>query len=498
MLPLIVAGVVACSGTGDRDAGKGVRLGANGPDPLVIRVPLSGGIVRVYRYPRLDSLVWRSNESAPGLGALLAFDAESGVLAYVDDEGTPGWIDFRLGTVSRANETDLSLVASAEGTSIFGVKKGKVVVRLTPTGDWTHEASQKVRRLFPQPDGTLVVLEELNKKQARLVRYRPPEPNADDSLTFDLPQRGANTTLGDRVYFAVGDQLLGIPNGDMSNPVKVSVSDNILAIAPTPSGDRIYVASQGEKAVEIVDRYTASVSGRVRLPGFVTELRMDPLGRYVLARPVEGDSAWVIAIATDKLITTVPSAWRADLPMVAPDGSIGLLQGNDVSFLDATTGQSVGRVAGSGSDYWYWVLWNGLRPRAKGLDRAVLFQEEESTAAVAPADSTRPPDSSAVRATVPHADELAQPKPAVVAEPPQPAVKPASWLVSFAALLSEERARDLAREIRVTGASPRVQVTRNDGTTVYRVILGPYPTRADADRVGRSSGHSYWIIEGVP
>jgi hypothetical protein len=40
--------------------------------------------------------------------------------------------------------------------------------------------------------------------------------------------------------------------------------------------------------------------------------------------------------------------------------------------------------------------------------------------------------------------------------------------------------------------------TRTEGTPVFRVILGPYPTRSDAERIGKASGHSFWVIEGIP
>jgi hypothetical protein len=33
---------------------------------------------------------------------------------------------------------------------------------------------------------------------------------------------------------------------------------------------------------------------------------------------------------------------------------------------------------------------------------------------------------------------------------------------------------------------------------VYRVVLGPYASRAEAERIGKSSGQSYWIFEGAP
>ena len=72
------------------------------------------------------------------------------------------------------------------------------------------------------------------------------------------------------------------------------------------------------------------------------------------------------------------------------------------------------------------------------------------------------------------------------------------WSVQVAAVLSEERAREIARTIRVDGAQPRVIVATVDGTRVFRVVMGPFSSRAEADRVGRQSGRDYWVFEGVP
>jgi cell division septation protein DedD len=74
----------------------------------------------------------------------------------------------------------------------------------------------------------------------------------------------------------------------------------------------------------------------------------------------------------------------------------------------------------------------------------------------------------------------------------------AGYTVSFAALLEPGKARDLAAQIRVGTENARVVTAVRDGSTIYRVVLGPYPTREDADRIGRESKQSYWIYEGGP
>jgi cell division septation protein DedD len=95
-------------------------------------------------------------------------------------------------------------------------------------------------------------------------------------------------------------------------------------------------------------------------------------------------------------------------------------------------------------------------------------------AAAAVADSAAPaPDSVSVPIAAPPAGE--------------------QWIVSFAALLVEASAQQVAREITVDGQRARIVTTLREGMPVHRVVLGPYPTRAAAERVGRQAGRPYWV-----
>jgi len=40
--------------------------------------------------------------------------------------------------------------------------------------------------------------------------------------------------------------------------------------------------------------------------------------------------------------------------------------------------------------------------------------------------------------------------------------------------------------------------TTTAGSPIYRVVMGPYLTRGEADRIGRASKREYWIYEGSP
>jgi hypothetical protein len=233
--------------------------------------------------------------------------------------------------------------------------------------------------------------------------------------------------------------------------------------------------------VHIVDRYREEVSGEIALGRHVGELRMDPLGRYLLARPEGVDSAVVIALATNRVVGTVATGWRADLPFVAPDGGIAVAQGPDVYIVDGGTLRQVARVRGGAADFWYPFRWTGFRPRAATLDQPVEFAGVTDST-TQPQDSTASPDSAA-------------PQPAARDTAPRRAP---GWTVSFAALLVQDRARELAAQIHVGDQTARVVSAMSNGSPIYRVVLGPYTTREEAERIGVESKNKYWVYEGGP
>jgi septal ring-binding cell division protein DamX len=225
----------------------------------------------------------------------------------------------------------------------------------------------------------------------------------------------------------------------------------------------------------------------------VKEVRVDPLGRLLLVRPDTGDSVWVVDVGTNRRVTTLATPWRADLPYVAADGAIATVSGKDVHF--TVPGHERPRiiVRDGAQDVWHFVFWNGFRPRASGLDLPVVFPVDTFYYADPLADSLAPPVPVAIDTTLPRSQQVVPPDTTVRTPPPTTV-----WSVQLAAVLSEDRAREIARTIRVDGAQPRVVVGTVDGTRVYRVVMGPFTSRAEADRVGRQSGRDYWVFEGVP
>jgi sporulation related protein len=481
--------VLAACGGSDRHEATTTRTASSttalrGPDNLVLRIVRTGGTARVFAYPGLDSVVW-NGRGAPAPERVLAFDDEAGTVAYEDTRGFPARVDFRqdgTGTVSRAKLTALT---SADGSSIYAIAADGGVQRFARSGTWKWKPPLAARALFPQPDGTLLVLAE-RKSGAVLWRLRPPGTDIVDSVELPRVDRTLRTQVGDRLYLSAGNDLIGVRTRTMERAANISFDAPVEQMAATPSGDRVFVVTKGDSAIQVVDRYQEKVTGTIDLRRRAGELRMDPIGRYLLVNVKDADSALVIALGNNGLVGAVATSWRNDLPFVAPDGAIALAQDKDVYIVDGRTLRPTTRVRGGAADFWYAFRWTGFRPRDATLDQPVYFPVTVDTSVLG--DTAGMADS---------AGGASPNEASPVARDSAPR-RATGFTVSFAALLAADKARELAEKIRVGTETARVVTAMRDGQPVYRVVLGPYATREEADRVGRDSRQSYWIYEGGP
>ncbi len=461
----------------------------HGPEPLLLRVPRGGGTGRVYRYPKLDSTVWTVDE-APAINRVLAFDPDAGSIAVVDSKGFAGRLDLRETDVLKAARTKLTSLSSANGSDIYGINPKGEIVRLNPNGgDWKFKPPVPARTVFAQPNGELIVTGNKGA-QTLLWKVRPPDAVVQDSAVLPLSGRGVRTQVGDRVYFTVDSGLVGIKVKDLSPVGAIKLASRVSALAPTPSGDRLYVATAGDSGLAVVDRYTESAKTSIALPQPPSDLRMDALGRYLLARFPKADSAWVIAIGTNRLVGAVPTRWETDLPAVTPDGALALLGDKDVTLVDPEKLNVKSTFAGGAKDFWYFFAWDGFRPRAQGLDQPVTF----------PSDSVQRDSLAGASVASSTAASSAAPVGPDTSRSPAAAVTPQStgFTVSFAALLSEDKAQQVASSIKVNGAAAHVVSTTTAGSPIFRVVMGPFATRDEANKIGRASRREFWIYEGSP
>ncbi|MGH7617587.1 MAG: SPOR domain-containing protein [Gemmatimonadaceae bacterium] len=442
----------------------------------MLRVPRNGGVARVSAYPNLDSTVWTGTDTVPPLQRVLGFDADAGLVAAVDSRERPLWLDLRVGSVNLGSKKPVGSLVSVDGSNIFGIGPDGAVARFAPSGNWVRPLPRPARAVFPQIVGTLVVLGGRGA-DARLWRLRPPDPAITDSIEVPGATSGIGAPLGDRIYVASGNQaVFDVSARTLAKGAPVRLDHPIRAIAASPSGDRVYVLTQSSHALEVLSGFSNRVTARIELPADGRDVRVDPFGRYVLVAAATGNSLWIISVGTDQIVTTMRSSWRADLPFVAPDGAVAILNGTDVSFIDPLSPKETRHVAGGADDFWYPFVWHGFRPRAAALDQPANFPRDSDT-------TVAPPVKAETLAAPPH----------VRADSAR-----IGFTVSFAVLLDAAKAQAQATKIVVDGRSARVVTGVTDGTAVYRVVLGPYPTRDQAERVGQASGQNYYIYAGSP
>jgi len=485
-LLLATLAALACAKAPDAGITAG-NASASGPDAILLRFARTGGTARAYRWWR-DSTVWSSSQRTPAVTEALAFDALQGIAVVLDAARIPVRVDLRVGRVTPATNERLRAIASADGYAVFGVRPNGEIVRLTASAQWRYRPPAPVRSLLPLPDGSLLVLSDAPDGRVIVRRLHPPETKVTDSTTISGLDQMVPTVVGDRVYLVAGDHVEGLRTSDLKRSLSVTFGDVVRDIQPTPSGDRLFVAVRNSATLYVVDRYEAAVRDKITLPGAPAALRMDPDGQYLLARTEAGDSAYVVAIGTHRPIGTVETEWRSDLPLIAPDGGIALAVGPDMVIVDAETKRERARVPNGAADLWSLVRWNGFRPRAAALDEPVRFDDENADSVVIDSLSAGPES----------------PMPAVTLNPVPLAAEARAehrsrgWMLSFAAVLSESRARQMAAAVRVDGAAARVQSSDRNGTTIYRVVAGPFPTRDAAEDAGRRSGLPYWVYEAAP
>jgi cell division septation protein DedD len=493
---------------GNQPSAPATRTAPN-PDAVILRIPRAGGPVRAYAYAHLDSALWTSTAKAPSVSRVLAFDEDGGSVALVDGRGALRRIDLRVGDVSPPPTVKLVALASSDGAAVYGIQANGTVARLTTTDatPWTFTPPRPAREVAPRADGTLIIVGGGHGEQSTLWRIRPPQSKVLDSAELPQAERMVRTQLGDRLYLVADSAIAGVRGRDLAPIPPITFPRRIQAVAATPSGDRLYVALDSTAGLEVVDRYTNRVVGTVDLSGAASELRMDPLGRDLLVRPTSGDSAWIVAVGTDHVTGTVYTSWTADLPFVAADGLIAVDDYPDVDFVDAS-GIAQHTVSGGAKDFWIPIHWNGFRPRAPGLDQPVTFPgggTADSTDTIAQLIQQSQHDTApTVKSPTPRA-----PTPTATRVPPQAITDTAhgsistrptatGFTVQFAAVLNEGSARSTAAEIAASGATPRVVQSHDAGATVYHVVLGPFPSRAEADAAGRAAHHQFWVYQGAP
>jgi hypothetical protein len=229
------------------------------------------------------------------------------------------------------------------------------------------------------------------------------------------------------------------------------------AVAFSPSGHRLYVAQDRDELREY-DRYAADWRGKIDVPGPARAVRTDYYGTRVLVRSAKDDSVWVVDPAARRLVATLAADWAADLPLLAPPSFLVVRRGNDIVVVDLS-GEALGergRVEGAAGDLWLAVGWSPERPQAIAADSTVLTADSILMAGDSTTGSAR-------------------------------------LYLQVSSSRNADWARELSEKIAAAGLAA-VVLQPAGGDDVYRVVVGPYATREQADSASRSLGMPSFVV----
>ncbi len=333
---------------------------------------------------------------------------------------------------------------------VFALDRTKQIVGLDlETGKrtavrWSQKMAGSPRVLF----GTL---------QHDVIALTQGEPPVLNIMRADLEPAVLDVPSGPAVATAWGD-LLAIaaetalvvyePKADPALR-SIDIPGTAQAVAFSPSGHRIYVSGESKRLLE-VDRDGEKVRRRITLPGPPQALRSSLYGGWLLARPASLDSVWVVDLTSGKLRGAVAGAWSGDLPTVIGDVLL-LRQGDDVVAFDLKTDlmPEVSRIAHGALDFYLPLPW---------------IPEETGTVLATEGDE---------------ADGAAE---------------AAAIYLQVSSSQNPEWAQDFATRLSAAGLAASVLSPRPD-EEAYRVVIGPYRTREEADSVGRELGAPYFIYQ---
>ena len=423
-----------------------------GPAPSsVLRFPNDGGVARLYRVPSLEPSSWKAEDKLPAIDRVVGADPEQGLVFSLDKSRNLITLDLQTRRVRTYLDQVRTATMGPDG-ALYAVDTGSTVTQMVRRAPVRFRA--KLQGVPQELHATMTgaLLARVGEKAPVLEVLGSDQAPVSTTLPSD---RIAPTFYGDLVAVATDTAVVIYETqGKQRPPRSIPLAGHPRAVLFSPSGHRLYVA-QEENSLLVLDRYSGSRLAAIDLPGPAKAIRGDRFGQWLLVRPADGDSAWVIDIGRGRLKGAVAARWAADLPAVASPNTLLVRRGKDVAALDlAAEGfPETGRVADGAADEWMAVAW---RP-SRDVETSVT------------ADST----------AVASADSAAE----------------ASVYLQVSSSQNPAWASELAEKLRAAGL-PASVLAPTRGDEAHRVVLGPYATREQAEETGRKIGMPSFIVSG--
>ncbi|MEO5826118.1 MAG: SPOR domain-containing protein [Gemmatimonadales bacterium] len=450
-----------------------------------MRLPAEGGGAILLRGDSLTALDWSIESGIPKIARGLGTDLEEKIVYAVDTDGRLVGLDLFARRSRVYLAAARALVTTPEGV-IFGLDSAGHALRFAGRSLTTFRASLDAgpTELVRAP-GTQVAAVSSRSGIIQVIG------DDGEARRIDAPPgRVTSTWYGDMIAVTTDSGVLFVDPRGKPDPTFHRVSGKLVTAVFSPSGHRLYAArAQGDIAV-LAPTVRGSTSlivsdaGTLPLGGRASAIRIDKSGRWLLAKPEKGDSVWLVDVVRHELAATINTRWADDLPLVTGGRTLVVRSGKDVVAYDVTGNAPVerARLSGAASDVFMVVPW---APRtAAPLSEPVAIATADS--APEPAEPDSIPSDPDVMPTLPSpTDSMPE-----VAVPP---AGPTPVYLQVSSSQNSEWARAFADQLKQGGFPARVldPAKQDEG---FRVVVGPYRTREEADATGRRLGRPYFVI----
>jgi len=500
----------ACDGSPPTDSdpleGADLVAGTSLPRHGLLVIPRDGGPAELRAIEDPGRIRWSGTEELPAttavhpLGRAVALRARDGAITVFHPSG-------ELRRSAGSVPADARWVQSTDGGAfVWGTRA------LVLTGDETRSIASTATVTWAAPaTGGRSLLLTVTEDGPRLEVW---EADGDEPASVHpVSSRGPAllTGWGRELVLPEGDDgrtLVGRALPDLE-PVEHARLDRApVVLASSPSQHRLLAVSAGESRLESIDRYAWRAVDETSFDETVREVRPGVTGAVVLA--FDGAQIWAI-LAGDGGREEIGSDWRTDLPIGLPGGRVLGTIGGAMMLFDLRGGGSV-EVDGPTDAWWVPVRWTPRRVEPV-VQAPELALEEGEDAEVDAAGAQllniglrtvgRVAGRAVATTAIPEFEFRDETESG--AEAPGrdrfTAIPDGFYAVASSSRQLENLGR-LRSALERAGYRTEVLSRRDEANDLwYRLMVGPYPSRSDAEEAARSlqreRGISAWIHEAI-